>query len=189
MPETTKETLFRNEEKILALQSKFETIDFETGELINVLDSSIPVTNRLDAAKWLIDNFTYQIELCKERKHLWNDREDVFKNAIETIRGTIKGDMQYDGLEKIKTYENTAYLTHKEIPEYDEARLLPEYKVYDLSLKGMDYATYNQVVKFASNMKIPYTSKDQVNPDSVSKELINYIPTTILTIKKSPKSN
>ncbi|MBM2813791.1 MAG: hypothetical protein HW421_553 [Ignavibacteria bacterium] len=35
----------------IELISKFETIDFETGELINVLNSSQPVQSRLDAAK------------------------------------------------------------------------------------------------------------------------------------------
>jgi len=188
MSELTKETIFTNQENVLALKSKFETIDFDTGELVNVLDSSTPVQNRLDAAKWLIDNITNQIELCKDRKQLWNGREDVFKSAIDTIRGTIKNDMRYDSLDKIMTQENTAYLTYKDVAEFDERAVLPEYKVYDITLKAIDYATYNQIVKFAENQKLQHTSKELINPDKLPIELISYTKSCILTIRKSPKS-
>jgi hypothetical protein len=177
------------EEKQLSLLSKFETIDFETGELINVLDSTLPVAGRVDAAKWLIDRYDSEVSLCKDRKRLWNDREDTFKLAIETIRESIKRCMQYEEIDKIKTRENTVYLTFKDVPEYDAALVPPENKLYDFTFKGVDLRIMKEFLEFATVEKLHYSQSEKIEPWMLPPELIRTNKTCSITFRKSPKSN
>jgi len=172
----------------LDLFNKFETIDFETGELVNVLDSSLPIQNRLDPAKWLLDRFTAEIELCKDRKQLWNDREITFKLGIDKIREAIRDSMLHEGTDKIKTNENTAFLTSKDIVSFDESLIKPEHKLYDLTLKDITFARYQNLMGYAKASNIQTSEKVKPEPKLMPAELVSVTKQATLTIRKSPKS-
>jgi hypothetical protein len=176
------------DEKNIELYSKFETIDFETGELVNVLDSGLPVHSRVDAAKWLIDRFNSEIELCKNRKQLWNDRENVIKLGVDRIRESIKDDMVNQGIDNIKTMENTVFLTEKEIVSYDEALVTPDLKLYDITIKGCDLDKYTELVTLVNAYDLDYSAKDKVEPWMLPRDMISFVKTRSIVFRKSPKS-
>ncbi|MFH1052137.1 MAG: siphovirus Gp157 family protein [bacterium] len=173
----------------IALRSKFETIDFETGELVNVLDSSLSVKGRVDTAKWLIDRFNSEIELCKQRKFSWNEREEVFKFGIERIRQCIQEDMVREGYDKIKTMENTIFLTDKSKLICTEHDVPKELKVYDITLKNLDYEHLQEVVALAMENDLEHSYKDRIEPVILPDNMKKVIHSKMITFRKSPKSN
>ena len=172
----------------LDLFNKFETIDFETGELVNVLDESFPVQSRLDSARWLIDRFNAEIDICKNRKQLWNERENIIKVGIDKIRESIKSGMTNEGTNKIKTIENTAFLTSKEILVYNEALIRPEPKLYDVTVKDLSYETHLRLCEYAKTKGLQTSAKEKIVPEKLPPELVRHVNQIILTIRKSPKT-
>lgn len=175
-------------EKNIELFSKFETIDFETGELVNVLDAELPVRNRLDAGKWLIDRFNAEIDICKNRKALWNERENIIKLGVDKVREAIKCGMQNEGFDKIKTLENTAFLTSKDLLTCDESQVKPEQKYYDITIKDAPYGLYKKLSEFAEAKGYQTAVKEKVIPEKLPADLVTPIKQVSLTIRKSAKT-
>ena len=172
----------------IELLSRFETIDFDTGELINVLDPELPVRGRVDTARWLIDRFTGEIEQCKERKKLWNARESSFKFGIEKIRATIRDHMLNAGIDKINTLENSVYLTDKTILIFDEDKVLPEQKTYDLTIKGASLQIFERLKSYSEAVNLVCDFKENINPETLPQELVKPVIKKSITFRKSPKS-
>ncbi len=172
----------------IELLSRFETIDFDTGELVNVLDPKLPVRSRVDMAKWLIDRFTGEIEQCMERKKLWNEREASFKFGIEKIRSTIRDHMLDAGINKIETLENTVFLTDKTILTFDMDKVLPEQKTYDLTIKGANHQIFLRLKSYSEAINLICDFKENIAPETLPKDMIKPVIRKSITFRKSPKS-
>jgi hypothetical protein len=173
----------------LELRNRFETIDFETGELVNVLDSTLPVESRIDPAKWLIDRFTSEIELCKERKDIWNQREEVFKLGIDKIRSKILDDMSRESKRKITTVENTVFITEKDKLICTEDDISQEYKTYDVTLKDVDYYVLEEIIALANEYDLVRSLNAKIKPEKLPASMTKTIQIRSITFRKSPKPN
>lgn len=175
------------DEKNMELVSRFETIDFETGELVNVLDPSVPVRSRVDAAKWLTDRLKAEIGLCRERKRLWNERQNIIRMGIDRIREAIKEGMEGEGLRKIRTLENTVYLTEKIVPVFDERLAKPEQKLYDLKAGSLDYRTYVEVKELLESRGTKASVTEKTEAWLLPPEMVEHRRYNQITFRKSPK--
>jgi len=96
--------------------------------------------------------------------------------------------MLHEGTDKIKTNENTAFLTSKDIVSFDESLIKPEHKLYDLTLKDITFARYQNLMGYAKASNIQTSEKVKPEPKLMPAELVSVTKQATLTIRKSPKS-
>ena len=91
-----------------------------TGEIINIFDPTLPLIEKVDAACWLLKQIEAEQALCDERKKLWDEKKKRLAGFKDKVREMMKDSLIGEGRDtKIKTMENTIYLTKKTDYGYD----------------------------------------------------------------------
>jgi len=58
-------------------------VDPLTGEIIDILDVSIPIENKADAFAWVLDKLAKEKEVIKDRQQMWQERKKRLESIID----------------------------------------------------------------------------------------------------------
>ncbi|MBM2813790.1 MAG: hypothetical protein HW421_552 [Ignavibacteria bacterium] len=93
-----------------------------------------------------------------------------------------------EGIDKAKTMENTVFLTNKDVAWWDDALIQQQHKLYDVTLKNLDYDKYNEVISLVLEYDLEHSYREKVEAWCLPKELCHYTKSTSITFRKSAKS-
>ena len=88
-------------------------VDPLSGEIIDILDVSIPIENKADAFAWVLDKLAKEKEVIKERQQLWQERKKRLESIIDRLKDFMLDQMKKEAKTKAKTAENTLYIQER----------------------------------------------------------------------------
>lgn len=109
-------------------------VDPLTGEIIDILDLSVPVENKADAFAWVLDKLAKEQDVIKERQQMWQERKKRLEFVVTRLKEFMLEQMQKEEKQKAKTAENTLYIQERtevvtNIDELHERDCIVEMKV------------------------------------------------------------
>ena len=164
--------------------------DVITGEMIDIYNPTIPIEKKLDPIKYYLDELDAEIEICKERKKLWNDRNNIVKDSKEKLRNYLLNQLSLTENSLIKTIEHTAYLRNNKNYKLNvqENHLSDDCFDYSIQVNNLSYNDFKLLYDYIeskynslNSLKLSYTKK--LSMDKVPSVFKDEVITKSIVIK------
>lgn len=161
--------------------------DILTGEVVDVFDPMIPLNKKIDPLVYYIDQLDSEIELCKERKSLWEAKRSQLAFTKEKVREFMLEQVNIHG--KQKTLEANVYTTEKTKEVYLEHEDKPEYFDYSITIRNLDLQRYTEIKTLLESNDISFDTSAAKNFSKLPSEYKSTHTINQLTIRKSKTSS